>query len=310
MKHYSVLLNECIEHLDIKPEGQYIDGTLGRAGHSMQIVKKLNENGHLYCFDKDMQAINESKERLNDYLDRITFIHSDFSKMKEKMNEIGISEVDGVLLDIGVSSPQFDDEERGFSYRFNARLDMRMDQSQTLSAYEVVNFYTYQELVSIFYRYGEESFAKQIARKIEQARLLKPIESTFDLVEVIKSALPAKVLSKKGHPAKKVFQAIRIEVNQELSALENGLEGAVSLMKKEGRICVITFHSLEDRIVKNYFNQIGKAEKIDKNIPILPQDMPQADFEVISKKPILPSTEELTENQRSHSAKLRVIKKK
>ncbi len=308
--HYSVLLNETIEGLDIKPEGIYVDGTLGRGGHSLEVVKRLNQGGRLICFDKDIQAIEYSKERLKDYLDQVTFIHADYSSIKLELAQLGIEKVDGVILDIGVSSPQFDDQMRGFSYRFDARLDMRMDQSQVLSAYEVVNTYSYHELVSILYRYGEESFAKQIARKIESAREIKPIETTFDLVEVIKSALPAKVLSKKGHPAKQTFQALRIEVNKELDALETGLKDSIELLKQHGRVCVISFHSLEDRIVKEMFNQYGKAPKVDKFIPLRADELPQADYVVITKKPIVASKEELEENKRSHSAKLRVIMKK
>ncbi len=310
MEHFSVLLQESIEHLNIKPDGLYIDGTLGRGGHSLEIVKKLSKNGHLYCFDKDIQAIEESKHRLKDYLEQITFFHTDFSNMEKVLREHGVQHVDGIMLDIGVSSPQFDDETRGFSYRFDARLDMRMDQNQSLSAYEVVNEYDYHDLVRILYRYGEESFAKAIARKIEQARELKSITTTFELVEIIKSALPMKVLNKKGHPAKKSFQALRIEVNQELSALEKGLVAATSLLNSKGRLAVISFHSLEDRIVKDYFNQLGKTPKVDKHIPIMPDAVAETPYNLITRKPIVADEQENNINKRSHSAKLRVLEKK
>lgn len=309
MEHISVLLHESIDQLAIKPDGIYVDGTLGRGGHSLEIAKQLT-TGHLYCFDKDQEAILKSKERLKEHLDKITMIHSDFCNMKEKLQEYNVEKIDGVLLDLGVSSPQFDETERGFSYRFDSRLDMRMDRSQGLDAYEVVNSYSYQDLVRILYRYGEESFAKQIARKIEAARAEKPITTTFELVDVIKSALPAKVLNKKGHPAKQTFQAIRIEVNHELDSLEKGLSDALTMLNSEGRACVITFHSLEDRIVKEMFASVSSAPKIDRNIPILPKDMPQADYRLITKKPILPNAEEEENNKRSHSAKLRVVERK
>lgn len=309
MEHISVLLHESIEQLAIKPDGIYVDGTLGRGGHSLEIAQKLT-TGHLYCFDKDEDAILKSTERLKEHLDKITMIHSDFCFMKEKLNEYHVEKIDGVLLDLGVSSPQFDETERGFSYRFDSRLDMRMDRTQSLDAYTVINTYSYQDLVRILYRYGEESFAKQIARKIEAARNEKPITTTFELVDVIKSALPAKVLNKKGHPAKQTFQAVRIEVNHELDSLEKGLHDALTMLNPEGRACVITFHSLEDRIVKEMFASVSTAPKIDRNIPILPKDMPQADYRLITKKPILPAEEEEKNNKRSHSAKLRVVERK
>lgn len=310
MEHYSVLLHESIENLAIKPEGIYVDGTLGRGGHSLEIAKLLNEKGHLYCFDKDTEAIEKSRIRLKDHLDKITFIHSDFCYIKEKLQEYGVDKIDGVLMDLGVSSPQFDQQERGFSYRFDSRLDMRMDTTQSLDAWQVVNHYPIEDLIRILYRYGEESFAKQIARKIEAARQKKTIDTTFELVDVIKSALPAKVLNKKGHPAKQSFQAIRIEVNHELDSLEIGLQSAMEMLNPEGRACVITFHSLEDRIVKEMFAAASNPPKIDKNIPILPKDMPEAEFKLVTRKPILPNQKEEEENKRSHSAKLRVLQKK
>lgn len=309
MEHYSVLLNESIELLEIKPDGIYVDGTLGRGGHSSEIAKKLT-TGHLYSFDKDQTAIDESSKRLEPWKEKVTLIHSDFSSMKEKLNELGIYEIDGLILDLGVSSPQFDNPERGFSYRFNARLDMRMDQSQDLSAYEVINEYDQKDLQYIFRKYGEEAFAAPIAKKIVEKRQERPIETTFDLVDVIKEALPMKVKAKKGHPAKKVFQSVRIEVNQELSSLETGLSDGLSMLKKGGRAAVITFHSLEDRIVKEMFVERSSVEKVDKRIPLMPDQIKEADYQLLNKKPILPSDVENTENNRSHSAKLRGILRK
>ena len=309
MEHYSVLLNESIELLEIKPDGIYVDGTLGRGGHSSEIAKKLT-TGHLYSFDKDQTAIDESSKRLEPWKEKVTLIHSDFSSMKERLNELGIYEIDGLILDLGVSSPQFDNPERGFSYRFDARLDMRMDQSQDLSAYEVINEYDQKDLQYIFRKYGEEAFAAPIAKKIVEKRQERPIETTFDLVDVIKEALPMKVKAKKGHPAKKVFQSVRIEVNQELSSLETGLSDGLSMLKKGGRAAVITFHSLEDRIVKEMFVERSSVEKVDKRIPLMPDQIKEADYQLLNKKPILPSDVENTENNRSHSAKLRGILRK
>ena len=265
--------------------------------------------GHLYAFDRDASAIEESRERLAQIGDNVTLIHSNFSNLKRELTARGVTGIDGMVLDLGVSSPQFDEAQRGFSYRFDAPLDMRMDQSQKLSAYQVVNEWEYQELVRIFFQFGEESFAKQIARKIEKAREVKPIETTFALVDVIKSALPAKVLNKKGHPAKKVFQAIRIAVNDELGELQLVLRDALELLHVGGRLCVISFQSLEDRIVKDTFSSCSKPKQYDKRIPILPQDMEAAPYRLLNKKPITATEEELRENMRSHSAKLRCIER-
>ncbi len=306
MEHISVLLHEAIAGLEIKPDGIYVDATLGRGGHSLQIASKLT-TGKLFCFDRDASAIAESKETLRSVLDKITFIQANFAQMEEQLNQIGIHEVDGILVDLGVSSPQFDDPARGFSYRFDARLDMRMDQSQSLSAWEVVNQYTFVDLMRILHRYGEEPFAKQIARKIEAQRQIKPIDTTLQLVDVIKSALPSKVLSKKGHPAKQTFQALRIEVNGELDALQEMLEQGIRLLNENGRFCIITFQSLEDRIVKDRFNEVSTIH-VPRKLPLA--DLPVADYEFITRKAIVASEAELAINNRSHSAKLRILRKR
>lgn len=308
MKHYSVLLKESIDSLVIKENGIYVDGTLGRAGHSSEILKRIPQ-GHLYCFDKDAQAIRESKERLDLIGSNYTCLHAGFMQLKEELQKQQVTAIDGMILDLGVSSPQFDEAERGFSYRFDAPLDMRMDQSQSLSAYEVVNTYEFNDLMRIFAQYGEDPFAKQVARKIEAARTKKTIETTFELVEIIKSAYPAKVLNSKGHPAKKIFQAIRIEVNNELNELRTCLKDALALLNVGGRIAVISFHSLEDRIVKETFQSASSTPKIDKRIPLRADQIETAPYRLVYKKPILASEEELLENNRSHSAKLRVIER-
>ena len=302
------MLKETIDLLDIKKDGIYVDGTLGRGGHSSEILKRLDK-GHLYAFDLDQDAINETRERLSEYEGKISYIHDNYCNIKKALNERGVSRVDGIILDLGVSSPQFDDSDRGFSYRFDARLDMRMNQDQPISAYEVVNEYDYHDLVRILFQYGEEKFAKQIARNIEKSRAEKPIETTFELVDIIKRSLPAKVLSKKGHPAKKTFQAIRIEVNQELESLQKLLTDFTDLLADGGTCCIITFHSLEDRIVKNYFRELTTTEKVDKRIPINPEDVEVADFVLLNRKVIVATEEELDENKRSASAKLRGIRR-
>ena len=282
-KHYSVLLNEAVEGLDIKEDGIYVDCTLGGAGHSLEILKRL-KNGKLYAFDQDNVALENAKEKLAEH---------------------GVNEVDGVLYDLGVSSPQLDTPERGFSYNYDTRLDMRMDTDAKISAYEVVNEYSYHDLVKIFYRYGEENFSKQIARNIEKKREQKPIETTFELVEIIKESIPAAKRRTGGHPAKRVFQAIRIAVNNELSVFEDSLEQAIDIVSVGGRISVITFHSLEDRICKQIFNSYSKSKNIPKNLPIMPEES-LSKLKVITRKPIYPSDIELEENNRSRSAKLRV----
>lgn len=303
-KHYSVLLNEAVEGLDIKEDGIYVDCTLGGAGHSLEILKRL-KNGKLYAFDQDSVALENAKEKLAEYSDKVVFIKSNFVNLKEKLAEYGVHEVDGVLYDLGVSSPQLDTPERGFSYNYDTRLDMRMDTDAKISAYEVVNEYSYHDLVKIFYRYGEENFSKQIARNIEKKREQKPIETTFELVEIIKESIPAAKRRTGGHPAKRVFQAIRIAVNNELSVFEDSLEQAIDIVSIGGRISVITFHSLEDRICKQIFNSYSKLKDIPKNLPIMPEES-LSKLKVITRKPIYPSDIELEENNRSRSAKLRV----
>ena len=303
-KHYSVLLEEAVEGLNIKEDGIYVDCTLGGAGHSLEILKKLT-TGKLYAFDQDNVALENAKIKLSEYADKVVFIKSNFKNLKEKLAEQNVYEVDGVLYDLGVSSPQLDTPERGFSYNYDTRLDMRMDTDASISAYEVVNEYSYHDLVRIFYRYGEEKFSKQIARNIEKKRELAPIETTFQLVDIIKESIPAAKRRTGGHPAKRVFQAIRIAVNNELSVFENSLEQAIDIVKVGGRISVITFHSLEDRICKQIFNSYAKNKEIPKNLPILPNES-LSKLKLITRKPICPSDKELEENNRSRSAKLRV----
>ena len=303
-KHYSVLLEEAVEGLNIKEDGIYVDCTLGGAGHSLEILKKLT-TGKLYAFDQDNVALENAKIKLSEYADKVVFIKSNFENLKEKLAEQNVYEADGVLYDLGVSSPQLDTPERGFSYNYDTRLDMRMDTDASISAYEVVNEYSYHDLVRIFYRYGEEKFSKQIARNIEKKRELAPIETTFQLVDIIKESIPAAKKRTGGHPAKRVFQAIRIAVNNELSVFENSLEQAIDIVKVGGRISVITFHSLEDRICKQIFNSYAKNKEIPKNLPILPNES-LSKLKLITRKPICPSDKELEENNRSRSAKLRV----
>lgn len=308
MQHTSVLLKETIDLLNVRPEGIYVDGTLGRGGHAGALISKLT-TGHLYAFDKDEQALRESAVNLADCLDRITMIHSDFRSMGEELHKRGIEKVDGIMLDLGVSSPQFDDPERGFSYRFDARLDMRMDLGQEKDAYQIVNGYGLSELTRILRDYGEERYALNIARAILKRRETAPIETTLQLVDVIRSALPEKELRKKGHPAKQTFQALRIEVNDELGALQKGLDDALQLLDKGGRCAVITFHSLEDRIVKNTFKSYSTAPFVEPRLPIKAEQMEQASFHLVTRKPVTAGSEELNENNRSHSAKLRVIER-
>ncbi|TCD46018.1 16S rRNA (cytosine(1402)-N(4))-methyltransferase RsmH [Streptococcus sp. X16XC17] len=307
--HTSVLLHETVDFLDIKPDGIYVDATLGGAGHSQYLLSQLNEEGHLYTFDQDQTAIEHAQIRLKEYIERgmVTFIKDNFRNLNARLAEEGVTEIDGICYDLGVSSPQLDERERGFSYKKDAPLDMRMNRDQHLTAYEVVNAYDYHDLVRIFFKYGEDKFSKQIARKIEQARQIKPIETTTELAEIIKSAKPAKELKKKGHPAKQIFQSIRIEVNDELGAADESIRQAIDLLALDGRISVITFHSLEDRLTKQLFKEASTVD-VPKGLPFIPEDM-KAPLELVNRKPILPSQEELDANNRAHSAKLRVAKK-
>ncbi|WP_413627066.1 16S rRNA (cytosine(1402)-N(4))-methyltransferase RsmH [Fructilactobacillus vespulae] len=307
--HKTVLLNEAVDELNMDPNGTYIDCTLGGGGHTSLILSKL-ENGHLYSFDQDDYAIKYNQEELKQYIEKqqLTLIQSNFRNLKSEINAQGISEVNGIVYDLGVSSPQFDIADRGFSYQKDARLDMRMDQRQPLDAWEVVNKWPYEHLVRIFFRYGEEKFSKQIARKIERIREDEPINTTTELAEIIKDAIPAAARRHGGNPAKRVFQAIRIAVNDELGALEDSLEQALELLKINGRISVITFQSLEDRLVKRMFKEKTTIENLPPNIPIIPEEL-KPHFKMVQKKPILPGEVEQEENHRSHSAKLRVIER-
>ena len=307
-KHTTVLLEETVDGLDIKPDGTYVDCTLGGAGHSELILSKLSEEGKLYAFDQDDVAIANAKEKLAAYGDRLTIIKSNFLHLKEELEKHGVTEVDGVLYDLGVSSPQLDTPERGFSYHHDAPLDMRMDQDAPLSAYDVINDWPYEKLVKIFFRYGEEKFSKQIARKIEAARESKPIETTGELVELIKDAIPAPARRKGGHPAKRVFQAVRIAVNDELGVFEKSLEQAIDLLAVGGRISVITFHSLEDRICKVTLKKASETPPLPPGLPIIPEEY-QPKLKLVTRKPILPSEEELEFNNRARSAKLRIAEK-
>ncbi len=309
-EHYSVLLKESIDGLDIKPDGIYVDCTLGGAGHSSVILSKLNENGHLYAFDQDRIAIENAEAALATYIEKgmVTLIKANFRYIKEELESRGVYGVDGILYDLGVSSPQLDQAERGFSYRYDAPLDMRMDQEQELTARVIVNEWPFAELVKIFYRYGEEKFSKQIARKIESIRETQPIETTGELVEIIKDCIPAPARRKGGHPAKRIFQALRIAVNDELSAVEDSIEDGLKMLNVGGRMSVISFQSLEDRIVKVLFKEASSKEETLPLLPILPEEY-EADYKLVSRKPILPNEAELSENSRSQSAKLRVIER-
>lgn len=307
--HYSVLLNETIENLNIKPDGIYADGTLGGGGHAYQVASRLSEKGRLIGIDQDADAIAAAGERLKEFGDKITIIRSNYANMKEELHRIGVEKVDGIVLDLGVSSFQLDTPERGFTYRDeNAPLDMRMDDRQSLTAKDIVNGYSEMELYRIIRDYGEDKFAKNIAKHIVQEREKKPIETTGELTEIIRASIPMKVQVTGGHPAKRTFQAIRIELNKELEVLQNNLDDMIDLLNPGGRICIITFHSLEDRIVKTNF-------KRNENPCTCPSDFPvcvcgkKSKGKVVTRKPILPSEEELEVNSRSKSAKLRVFER-
>ncbi|MDV7757160.1 16S rRNA (cytosine(1402)-N(4))-methyltransferase RsmH [Liquorilactobacillus mali] len=309
-EHTTVLLHEAVEGLAIKQDGIYVDCTLGGGGHSGLIMSKLSEKGHLISFDQDQTAITYNEDRFKDDLSsgKITFVKSNFRFLSTKLLEKDITSVDGILYDLGVSSPQFDNADRGFSYRYDSKLDMRMDQTQDLNAEKIVNEWPYEKLVRIFFRYGEEKYAKSIARRIEKERQIARIETTGQLVELIKESIPARARRTGGHPAKKVFQAIRIAVNDELGALEQSLEEALELIDVGGRISVITFQSLEDRLVKSMFKEKSEVKDLPQGLPVIPDEF-QPKFKLISRKPILPSEEELLNNHRAHSAKLRVIER-
>ena len=305
--HISVLLEECLEGLNIKPEGIYVDGTLGGAGHSSHIVQRLT-TGRLIGIDRDPVALEASGKRLEPYKDRVTLVHSNFCEMKQVLEDLKISGVDGILLDLGVSSPQLDDGERGFSYMTDAPLDMRMNSQDKLSAYEVVNTWSQEELKRILFDYGEERYAPRIVSAICRRREEKPIETTLELVDVIRSAMPPQALREKQHPAKRSFQAIRIAVNDELGSVEKAMRDAIPLLNPGGRLAVITFHSLEDRIVKNAMAEAAKGCTCPPNFPVCVCGKKPA-VKLISRKPIVATEEELEMNPRSRSAKLRVCEK-
>ncbi|EES40430.1 S-adenosyl-methyltransferase MraW [Staphylococcus caprae M23864:W1] len=299
------MLNETIDYLNIKEDGVYVDCTLGGAGHALYLLNQLNDEGRLIAIDQDLTAIENAKEVLKEHLHKVTFVHNNFRELTNILKELNIEKVDGIYYDLGVSSPQLDVPERGFSYHHDAKLDMRMDQTQSLSAYEVVNEWSYEALVKIFYRYGEEKFSKQIARRIEANREQQPIETTLQLVDIIKEGIPAKARRKGGHPAKRVFQAIRIAVNDELSAFEDSIEQAIENVKVNGRISVITFHSLEDRLCKQIFQEYEKGPEVPRGLPIIPEAY-SPKLKRVNRKPITATEEDLDENNRARSAKLRV----
>ncbi|MGN1002988.1 MAG: 16S rRNA (cytosine(1402)-N(4))-methyltransferase RsmH [Oscillospiraceae bacterium] len=306
-KHYPVLLNECIEALNIRPEGVYVDGTLGMGGHSEQIAKRLS-TGRLIAIDRDERAIERAGERLAPYKDRVTLVHGNFSQLAEILDQRGIERVDGMLFDLGVSSPQLDETERGFSYMANAPLDMRMDESESLTAWFIVNKWPEEKLRRILYDFGEERYAPRIASAIVERRKAAPIDSTLQLVDVIKGAMPAAALREKQHPAKRSFQAIRIAVNNELEAVSELMATAPDRLAPSGRLAVISFHSLEDRIVKNAIASRERGCTCPRDFPVCTCGFVQT-LKSVTRKPILPSEKELEENPRSRSAKLRVAER-
>lgn len=305
-KHKSVLLNETIDGLNIKPDGIYVDGTLGGGGHAYEVCRRLGEKGSIVGIDQDAAAIEAASARLKDFGEKVTIVRSNYCDMKSKLHELGIDKVDGIVLDLGVSSYQLDTAERGFSYREDAPLDMRMDTRQKMTARDIVNDYTEADLYRVIRDYGEDKFAKNIAKHIVQARAVKPVETTAELSEIIRASIPKKFQKKSGHPAKRTFQAIRIELNRELDVLRDSLDDMIDLLNPGGRLCIITFHSLEDRIVKSAFRK-------NENPCTCPPDFPvcvcgkKSKGSIITKKPILPSEEELEYNSRSKSAKLRIF---
>lgn len=306
--HKSIMLEEVIESLAIKPNGIYVDGTLGGAGHSSEIVKRLGEDGRLIGIDQDGEAIEAATKRLKPYKDKVTIVRSNYAQMKEVLRDLGIPKVDGILLDLGVSSYQLDNAERGFTYREDVPLDMRMDQRQTKTAKDIVNDYSEMELYHIIRNYGEDKFAKNIAKHIVQARQKAPIETTGQLIEVIKAAIPKKVRATGGHPAKKTFQAIRIECNRELDVLKDSIDAMIDLLNPGGRLCIITFHSLEDRIVKRAFKKNENPCTCPPNFPVCVCGNVSKGKQ-LTRKPIIPGEEELEYNKRAKSSKLRVFER-
>ena len=307
-EHKSVLLNEIIKNLSIKEDGTYVDATLGGAGHALEVCRRLSEKGHFIGIDQDEDAIESSKLRLKDYMDRVDIVKSNYVNIKNILESLNVGKVDGIYIDLGVSSYQLDNAERGFSYRFDSALDMRMDKSLDITAQDIVNDYSEQELYRIIKNYGEDIFAKNIAKHIIIARKEKRIESGLELVEIIKRAIPKKFQITSGHPAKRTFQAIRIELNKELEVLENSLETMIDLLKPNGRLLVISFHSLEDRIVKNIFKRCENPCTCPKNFPLCVCGN-KSKGKVLMRKPILPSKEESEANPREKSAKLRIFVK-
>lgn len=305
-EHESVLRAEVIEQLNIKEDGVYVDCTLGRAGHAKAIASLLNQDGLLIGFDQDIEAIEAAKVKLEPY--NTILIHANFRHLKKELQKYRITNVDGILFDLGVSSPQLDQGERGFSYQYDAKLDMRMDERQTLTAYDIVNTWTYEQLIYIFFTYGEEKFSKQIARNIEMKRKQEEIVTTHDLVEIIKESIPAPARRKGGHPAKRIFQALRIAVNDELKSFHDALNQAAEILSIKGRIAVITFHSLEDRLCKQAFQQWSTEKPVPRGLPVIPDEF-EAPFKRVTRKPILPSEQEVNLNRRARSAKLRVVEK-
>ncbi|CAM4042939.1 16S rRNA (cytosine(1402)-N(4))-methyltransferase RsmH [Lederbergia lenta] len=306
--HKTVLLDETVDGLNIRPDGIYVDCTLGGGGHSEKILSQLSGEGKLIAFDHDETALMHAKEKLKQYKENLILVKSNFKYIQDKIYELDIHKVDGILYDLGVSSPQLDTPERGFSYHHDAPLDMRMDQQGELSAYDVVNTWPYEDLVRIFFQYGEEKFSKQIARKIEGARQKAPIQSTGELVDLIKAGIPAPARRKGGHPAKRIFQAIRIAVNDELAVFESSLKQAIELLNPGGRISVITFHSLEDRICKSVFKEASEGLALPPGMPAIPAGY-EPIMKLINRKPIVSSDQELEENNRARSAKLRIAEK-
>ena len=308
--HETVLLHEMIDSLNVVPNGIYVDCTLGGCGHAQYLLSLLDEEGHLYAFDQDLTALENAKQVLADDIQRgrVTLIHSNFSNLKDELEKYNVNQVDGIYYDLGVSSPQFDIAERGFSYQHEGQLDMRMNQSQALDAHQIVNEWSESELSRIIRRYGEERFSGRIARQIVESRKNASIDTTLELSELVKQAIPAATRRKGGHPAKRTFQAIRIAVNNELGVLEASLEAAVQLLKEGGRISVISFHSLEDRIVKGYFRELSAMPETPPNMPMIPEEL-LPKYRMVSRKPIEATQDELEQNRRARSARLRVLER-